>query len=347
MKKKKIYYYPNSSKASGPEKNPYTTNFMTGLENDFIIINKNTPTKHGLFDLLVKLTKIDFIIFNWVEDVPEKKFGFFQAILLILLLFLKTAFKTKIVWVLHNKISHNKNHFRMKKFLVHLLISKADLILTHSKEGIRFVSQFSTKATKKVLFSHHPVHSFTEQKCEKTKSSCDILMWGQMTPYKGVYEFLKNLEKENLLNQYNIIIHGRFSSKALFEQCCQYQNKNIKIINEFIDDEQLSKLMNSSKIILFTYAPDSVLSSGALMQSLNSNAIIIGPDIAAFHDLEKEGCIKVYNNEKSLIQILNEVLKNPSLTHEISINRQRFFEENNWETSLPRLNKKILKLLYP
>ena len=47
-------------------------------------------------------------------------------------------------------------HRWSKKLLIHLLLRKADLIVTHATEGIKVVQDQYPKAVAKTVFLHHP-----------------------------------------------------------------------------------------------------------------------------------------------------------------------------------------------
>ena len=51
---------------------------------------------------------------------------------------------------------------------------------------------------------------------------------------------------------------------------------------------------NGARVILFPYSAQSILSSGALMTSLNSAAAIVGPDVGSFRDLAQEGMVETF-----------------------------------------------------
>src|SRR5690606_21324428 len=69
----------------------------------------------------------------------------------------------------------------------------------------------------------------------------------------------------------------------------------------FIEDSQLREYLLRSRVILFTYKLDSVLSSGALVYSLNFNKKIVGPRGGAFKDLHP--IVECYDSFNDLLAI--------------------------------------------
>ena len=63
--------------------------------------------------------------------------------------------------------------------------------------------------------------------------------------------------------------------------------------------------ISNSRSILFTYSSDSILSSGALIYSLNFLKQIIGPNVGFFHELKE--IVRCYNNFEEISNIpINE-----------------------------------------
>ena len=137
-----LYFYPITTKANKVTGNPYTDNFIKSLKKYFTILNCNDASSIGILKTLKYLFKIDVLLVNWIEDLPDKKGGYIQSYYFFLLvLFLKLR-KKRLVWILHNKFSHYPVNYRLKKQLFRFLINHSDLIITHASEGISF-TEFS------------------------------------------------------------------------------------------------------------------------------------------------------------------------------------------------------------
>ena len=140
--------------------------------------------------------------------------------------------------------------------------------------------------------------------------------------------FLEYLYDKKLQNKYEILIIGKATSNDIFNILLKYANQNIVIKNECPDHCSLQSIISQSRLVVFTYAKSSVLSSGALMDTLGFGANIIGPNVGAFADLEKEGLLRTFNDFTNLIVILDEELHkvseicNDKVTH--------FLGDNSW-----------------
>ena len=317
------YIYPVVLR-NGSMVNPYIHHFINALESRFEFLNKNYQAKSGFFDVIKYAGKLDYIFLNWPEEVPERKGGMFQALFYIFLIrFLKQR-RVKIIWTLHNKESHIENKVRIKEYLRKFTARNADFIITHAEEGVAIVEKLSKPNRPKIKFFHHPVLPYIKLKPGNEKFY-DILIWGMITPYKGVDQFLSFIHQENL-NQLKILVAGKIADPDYKNKIMCFTNDKIKMIDQYISTDDLEIYMSQSRAVLFTYLEYSILSSGALMDTLRYAPLIIGPDFGAFRDLKGEGLIVTYRDYGELKRILTKELSRKPDNNKI----YRFIEKNSW-----------------
>ncbi|MGD2033589.1 MAG: glycosyltransferase, partial [Bacteroidales bacterium] len=291
----------------------------------------------GIFDLYKYLTKIDYLFLNWIEDLPDKKAGWIQSLFFISIMPLLKAMKIKIIWTMHNKQSHYSSNRFLKAYLFRFVLRHSDSIITHSNEGVRYFSGFKIGKPEKIRYFPHPL----EKKYAKIKKEkpVDILIWGSLIPYKGIDKFLKYLYDNGLENKYKIVLAGKVNPEEYLSTIQSYCNDNIRLDNRYIPEKELKALISGSKVILFTYEKDSVLSSGALMDSLSYGGFVIGPSTGAFRDLQEEGLIKTYSHYDEIIQILND---NKFAQVKKTDKLESFIRTNSWPEFSSKVSKWIL-----
>jgi beta-1,4-mannosyltransferase len=332
MKKIKAYMYPISSRGKSSVYNPYIDNFMQYTSEFIDYLNRTNPSNKGFLDIAKYIFNIDVIFLNWIENVPDRKGGIMQFLAIFTILKLKNLFKIKIVWTIHNKISHSTNMMFLKKYLFKELLKKSDLLITHSKEGISFAESMIKGCSNKVFYYPHPILKYIgdEKDNSNANKEYDVLIWGTMVPYKGIHLFLENLKQKYELNKLKILIIGKVPSSDYYDVLRSYENDNISIQNKFVKDNELSVIMNLSKVVLFTYSNDSILSSGVLMDSLAHGAFVIGPNTGAFKDVREDfNIVKTYDNFDELIVLLKNIDEIKSTYNKTSI--QKFVELHSWE----------------
>lgn len=335
---KKVYLFPLSTRASYGVINPYITHLRDALNTNFEVLNAHKPSKTGIFDVLKYLRKVDVVYFNWGEEVPENSLGRIQGIFLLLLVsYLKRA-SIQIIWTLHNKKSHYKKYRVLKEMIYNQMLKKSDLIITHAREGLELIPP-----GKIASFQHHPVNRRLEAGDQPTDLSYDIIIWGTIYPYKGIHTFLRSLEQKGIIEKYRILIAGKIVTRDLASELQDFHNKydNLELRAGYIEESMLVKLVRASRITLFTYHSDSILSSGVLMDSLSYGARIVGPSVGAFNDLQELGLIDTYTDFSSLISTVDQILSSADENIPRQIKLEEFMAANSWEA----YSQTLLKLI--
>ncbi len=117
---------------------------------------------------------------------------------------------------------------------------------------------------------------------EAVEKKFDLLIWGTIHPYKGVIDFLKFAKNKPEIRNIKIAISGICPDPTERKELNELLTNNITYINDFQDIEEIAKLANESRFVLFTYNSESILSSGSLMDSIRMGTSIIGPNKGAF-----------------------------------------------------------------
>jgi beta-1,4-mannosyltransferase len=329
----KIYFYPRSDfNAMGTSNtiatpNPYELNFINSLLSRSTVTNTQV-NKSGVIDFFKYLFKANVFILNWIENLPVRRYGKLQVVVFSLFLFIAKIIKKKIVWILHNRYSHDRKKNKWTDYMFHFMMKNSDLIITHSSEGIEFALKYYPKYVSKVKYFIHPVQKILYNKLDKKVEKFDLLIWGDIHPYKGILEFLKFVKDSKVLSSLKILIVGKCLDQEYRLKINPYLSENIIYNDKYYDLKEITNFANQAKFTLFTYKPESVLSSGSLMETIAMGTIIIGPNIGAFKDLSSYGFIKTYNSYSEIIDIFNNYNKSKdSVYSEI----EKFCHENSWD----------------
>ena len=330
----KILFYPIIKKDKNITKNPYTFNFIKHLEiSGFSVINKEKP--YDFFKSIFFINKFDLVILNWIEDICDKRYGYIQNLLFFMNFFIWKIFKKKVIWIVHNKISHNKKNKFLKIINFYLLSNYADVIISHSSEGIMFVKTFwKVNTNNKTVYIDHPTNGiFT--KASSLNRKYDILIWGNITSYKGVDIFLEKYYKE--IHKYNLklLIAGKILDNELKKKLLRFKSSNILINDDFVSNTELKSLISESKIILFPYIGVSTLSSGAMIYSLEHDGKVLGPNIGEFKDLGEREIIFTYGYSENIIEKILKILQSHSLNDR---QIEEFVKTNTWKNFIDKLN---------
>jgi len=337
----RIYLYPLTKRNNTGIINPYINLLAEGLSKKFEIVNFKSPSDRGLLDILNYIKRTDIVFFNWIEDLPDKHLGILQTFFFFLLFpYLKLSGK-KVIWTLHNKRSHTNKKIFLKRIIFNILLAKSDLILTHAKEGLKNIPS-KTPA----VFFPHPVKKDKIIKCYP-KRDYDILIWGTISKYKGIDGFIRFIAKSNQIRKYKILIAGKITDAKLENFLCNMAKKypDLNIINNFIEDEDLHEMIKSTKSVIFTYHSNSVLSSGALMDTIPYETKIIGPCTGAFRDMKDEGVLECFTDYKDLLLKIDKVINSPKNTNSLN-ELDNFLKNNTWSVFSNKLGEEMLNRLF-
>lgn len=317
--KAKIYYYPSCP--PGGYGNPYSINVKNALTKyGEVLDNDNIPIQPAVKGLLNHCCKADLFILNWIEGIANHRLGLLQYYAALLCFFLIRVRKKKIVWTLHNIHPHggaNKYSERISNYLYR----HADFIVTHSKGAQKYAED---KAICPVYYVCHPFNVFDIQEKDVEKQ-IEVLIWGGIYPYKGIPQFLREVNVRN--SKMLIKIVGNCSDNVLLSEIENQikGHENVSFENRRLEFSELAPLISSSKYVLFPYLGGSVSSSGALMDTIAMGGTAIGPNLGAFKDLNEEGLCIVYNDYNELFDILDNKI---NVTND---DISSFVKANSWD----------------
>ena len=338
---KRAYVYPYSGRSNSMVHNPYIDNFIEAAKPWFHVVNDQKKSDTGILDLFKYLFRLDVIFLNWIEDLPDKKYGVLQSFVFLVFLILMKVRSVKVVWTFHNKGTHDSIHPAIKSRLLRLMIHHADLIITHASEGREFLKQHAGLDDHKILFAHHPVQCSSKPGDNpQVPPSIDLLIWGALERYKKVDEFLRFAVDKGYNQRYSFYVHGRIRDPEYRDLLLEFnRHPNVEVQNGFIPFEELYRMMNRTRLTAFIYSHSSVLSSGALMDSLCGESAIIGPHKGAFADLQRQGLIFTFKQFQDIFSVLESVTQ--ETLSDLNHKKHEFFKQNTWTDFAQKVNKSL------
>ncbi len=306
----KLYIYPTILLKKENNYNPYLENLGESLNNYFDFINYRKEGTIALFHLFKNLFNMDICVFNWIENIPFKKMGVLQYYFFIFIILpLLNMRKVKLIWIMHNIESHQGAN-RFSTLIFDRMIRSSYVFITHSQEAKNQILKY--RKSEDVFFAHHPInyqHNNQSIEIKERKYKYDILIWGKISRYKGVVEFLSFLSENSYNKSYQIKIVGLCDDSFLINEIEKYLNDYITYENRSAAFDEINELISVSKFVLFPYNSKSISSSGVLMDSLSCLGSCIGPNKGAFRDLANKDLCYVFNDYFDVIKILNRGLQ--------------------------------------
>ncbi len=313
------------------------------------------------------LKNTDYLVLNFYEDI-NKKLGTYFISFFGKLFRLKRFqhHKIKIIWVLNNKLSHDKKGSYWTLKMMKILIRKSYKIicLCHDSTDVLKALYKSKKnevggeeeIINKLIFLPHPNYI----DCYNTQTNCDfpkefsILFFGSIRPYKNI-DTLINVVKTLPLNHCNLTIAGQ-AKDINYEKHLQTISKGISNINlhlKFIPDNELLQLINKSSIIVLPYDNETTLNSGSILLACSAARTFISPQIGTINDFPDKTLFYSYSYntqkeheevlKKKILEAYTDFEKNPSSLEEKG---NKLYEYVKQEHSVQKLAEIIKEKLY-
>ena len=320
----KIFIYPTFN--PNVDINAYSRLFHEAFRNSPNWIYVNRLCRLSVIGIWANMDA-DVMVLNWPENVVRRKFSNIQMCLLVLGINVARLLNKQIIWVMHNKHQHGGVSIR-GQWLMKFMSEKATLVLTHSQEGVRHFNDAYLPERGKCRYIPHPV--YTTKIFPTSSIEWDYIIWGSIEPRKNILEFVEYTGKSLFFKDKRILICGRCKDEGYFSRIESICSNNITLVNKRVDDGELEEYIRKSKIVLFTYSVGSLLSSGALIYSINFLKPIVGPNVGSFVDLK--GITATYESFTDIEHVA---------PWDNSTECKKYIEENTW-TKLPY---KLLEML--
>ena len=277
--------------------NAYTLTMIRLLEKDYLVSGELYS-----FTNLLSIIRTKAVFLNWIEDSLDKITK--HRILLYKLL------GSKIVWVMHNKSSHDPN--KDTKGNINWLKRVSTDIIIHSKGSI---TELQDKYVKKAFYLPHVMYkdSFSRKLPNELRRRYGIdehdfvfTFFGLIRPCKGIEELISAFGQVKG-DDAKLIIVGRSEN-----ECKEYSDsimsltevdRRIVFDNVEIPREVLNALIFMSNVIVLPYHTASYLNSGAMIHSMSLGRTVIAPRFAMADDYALKGLVYLF--EEDLCDVMN------------------------------------------
>ena len=237
--------------------------------------------------------KVEALHFHWPELAWSYRgnsiIGRLRA-LAALWRFLAAANKVqkKIFWTVHNLDLHEGSNWA-DRIGYRILVFWSDLIICHSKHARgELIKRHSSKLP--VVVMHHGNYSnyypapnnrnTLFQELGLDKNSPTLLCFGQVRPYKGVDLAIETVKQ---LEDVQLIIAGKVHDKAKHIRRLAASCERIRLIEGFVDEQQLADLINLCEVVFCPYRK--ITGSGVLLTAWTLGRGVVATDLPFFREM--------------------------------------------------------------
>lgn len=298
------------------EENKYIQNMVRPLKDNgfrvYALDNFFSSWKHFHAVRLVHL--------NWFENLDDK--SIFRAISsfikkMVVLTIIRISGK-KLVWTMHNRISHEKKTSFLSNWIRHYLIQWSHRIIIHSELSRKLLVERYPKVSPKIIYLPHPdfignYGPIPKQEQEVVFSKTLVLLFmGAVKPYKNIELLIQAVRpfKERV----KLIIAGNPNSEAYRHKILDMASTagNIDLRLKFIPDHEIPFLIQESDVLVLPYDLISSLNSGTVILAFSYGKTVICPEIGTIEDL---GSLKNnvfhyhYKSEEEHLHLLSQKIE--------------------------------------
>lgn len=261
----------------------------------------------------------------------------------------------RIVWTVHELNIPETHHAKIDNLCVKLIARLSSAIIAHCQSARRQIIEATHKhnSAKVHVVPHGHFINVTQNVIDRKEARrlLDIppamfvvLFFGLMRPYKGVLDLL-NAHSE--LNRQDVLLLLAGSSVMHHKECADYMETikksvahraNVRLVQEFIPDNQIQVFMNASDIVAFPYRD--IMTSGALIMAMGFGKACIASRLGCISEtLDQEGAF-LYDAgsktgtagaEQGLVQALEAALSNADKLPAMGKHNRRLAEEMDWQ----------------
>lgn len=312
---------------------------IVSLKKDTFIVNTPTQTKDALLMLprfIIKSIKIIKI----AKKENNKKFLFTMThiwnpiLMLIIKIFIRNS---QIFYISHDaKLHPGENNSKLQIFIMWLEIFLSNTVITLTQNVKNILSKKWKK--KEIIVLEHPAYDFGKVETPRVLNEIPIfLFFGRVVKYKGLDLFLKAVElfdkeMKRLNKDYKIIIAGDGEIEKEDLNIIN-NNKNIELINRYIDEAEIPEIWNRSDVCVLPYIEAS--QSGVVAIAINkAMPCIITPMNGLMEQVEINSentfALMTANLEpKEFAQKMQDIL-NKNTYEKLSKNSLHFQDKYSW-----------------
>tara|TARA_B100000780_G_scaffold254099_1_gene202026 strand:+ start:18311 stop:19312 length:1002 start_codon:yes stop_codon:yes gene_type:complete len=256
-------------------------------------------------NLLTNRKQVKILWFHWPNSHWRKDNLLLKFIFIFRFfyhLFLASLLGYKLVWSAHNVLPHGLNNSWLELFLRKLVVRNIDLVIGHAKNTKKMLYCKGIKPKNYVLAIHGHYEDYynkSDQDINRKKLGfleSDIILLinnnGKNNCYASIFIdiFSKN-DYDNL----KLLVYGKEVS----------QSKNIKNINRFLKNEELSSCIQLSDFVVLPY--EEITTSGTFFLALTFGKPVLAKKIDFFIDHSLPNTSVLYNNFRELVVLLKSL----------------------------------------
>jgi glycosyltransferase involved in cell wall biosynthesis len=242
----------------------------------------------------------------------------------------------KIIVDIHDVIQHYGYKLSLwSKFIINKWLCLANGIIVHNFTNVGYMENVLKLAKEKIHILPFGLIQLTDKQINYAIPSDKpiLLFFGRICQYKGIEYLIDaiSIVKKDIFNL-KVIIAGK--GKYDFGASKIINDETYEIMNYYIPNEQLARLINRSTVIVCPYIE--ATQSGVIMTAFAFNKPVVATNVGGIPEVVEDGVtgrLVPPKNPQKLAKAIIDLLNNPEKRKTISENINKKFnnKEFKWE----------------
>lgn len=211
----------------------------------------------------------------------------------------------RVVWTIHNTVSHNAKFPRVELWIQQKLIRLVHSVIVHNRAALEEVSTaYRFDKDKASVIPHGHYRNIYKPAIEATQARSVLglpeqgrvyLNLGMLKPYKGIESLLRTWSKQE--GNRTLLIVGKAQNeeygRALLQQAQAIPSVILR--NGFVEDDQLHLYFSAADVVLLPF--NKILTSGSLILAMSYGKPVIAPNIGSISETLGEATTLLYDSK--------------------------------------------------
>lgn len=244
---------------------------------------------------------------------------FFYCLKFLLDILLTRGAGVKIVWTIHNTISHNSKFPRIELWTGRVLVKIVDRIIVHHQAAINeIVRLYRLNPGKIAVIPHGHYRDIYPQEIDSLEARRQLglpesgkiyLNLGMLKPYKGIERLLQLWQDhQSILKGNSLSIAGKALDDSYGQMLTRQASKteNVILHNKFVADEQIHLYFSAADIVVLPF--ERILTSGSLILAMSYGKPVIAPRLGSIPETLGVADWLLYNpdDERGLLHAIKD-----------------------------------------
>ncbi|MBK1987108.1 glycosyltransferase family 4 protein [Sphaerospermopsis aphanizomenoides BCCUSP55] len=289
-----------------------------------------------IFRAIKNSKHIDILHLHWLTPYLKGENILIKLVygikLLIDIMLVKSA-NVKIVWTIHNHVSHDSQFPRLEKNIQKIIFKVADKIIFHSFSALSEFSEIyhinEQKAAVIPIGNYRNIYSelidplSARQALGIPQSGHVYLNLGMLRPYKGIEKLLKIWGENKEFHQgCTLLIAGKPLDEVYGSKLTEQANsiEGVFIHPYFIEDSEIHLFFSAADVVVLPF--EKILTSASIILAMSYNKPIIAPrtksiaetlgtaDWLLYEDKDDQGLLKALKKSTEIdLSNLSDLVK--------------------------------------